>query len=610
MSVVMAGTGHLPTFRLLQQLSKRVETAPPGLGPGSPHPITYGNHMAIGMALGFLFMGGGYRTFGTSNQAVASLLISLLPRFPATSMDNSCHLQAFRHLYVLAQEPRCVQAVDVDTAQLVYAPIAIEVDKACFMGPGKRAGTGGDAAAAGVLKTSTRQNMPTDMMWSPPPSRSTTPKPPGAASDASGGAAAGDAVGRLVLGRTAPCLLPEQDVTLQLEVAGARYWPQRWQGAQDGGPGSALGKLFRQRTLFVKKKAGALAYADDPSGIRSLLSKVFVRSGKQAGAAAGMDIVDLCNTFSASPFIMAFAQHVCASPAALVQGPGGAADLAAGASKGGQQRMLQGPGGFYDFCHSALYECITQEKAGVLLWYLQLYCLMQGGCAGSGAGKGSGMLPAAAQHAVDGLTAGAGPAVGLAGLQMALAYYGSSLAAGAAVVAEASKAAGSSSSSGGGGGVDGTAVSDWLSWQPLLQPVFLHSLQQLLQNSMCEAGILRSGGSSSAAAGGSSSSGGSRTLLEQYISSGWGAAVAGSGAQLTSAEQQWRWKMLGCQLNMAGVPGQQQVQAAVQGLDEAVAQGLLPSGWRGASPMLALPVLASLLPAADVRALMMLAQHL
>jgi anaphase-promoting complex subunit 1 len=92
MSVVMAGTGHLPTFRLLQQLSKRVEGCAAG-SPGAAHPISYGNHMAVGMALGFLFMGGGYRTFSTRTPAVAALLIALLPRWPSTSADNSCHLQ-------------------------------------------------------------------------------------------------------------------------------------------------------------------------------------------------------------------------------------------------------------------------------------------------------------------------------------------------------------------------------------------------------------------------------------------------------------------------------------------------------------------------------------
>jgi hypothetical protein len=45
------------------------------------------------MALGFLFMGGGSLTFGTSPEAVAALVIALFPALPASTMDNRCHLQ-------------------------------------------------------------------------------------------------------------------------------------------------------------------------------------------------------------------------------------------------------------------------------------------------------------------------------------------------------------------------------------------------------------------------------------------------------------------------------------------------------------------------------------
>lgn len=84
LSLVMAGTGHLPTLRLLRQLRRRM----PGEGE-----VSHGNHMAIGMALGFLIMGGGARTFATSNEAVAALVIALYPRFPQAPNDHRCHLQ-------------------------------------------------------------------------------------------------------------------------------------------------------------------------------------------------------------------------------------------------------------------------------------------------------------------------------------------------------------------------------------------------------------------------------------------------------------------------------------------------------------------------------------
>nr|POE84850.1 anaphase-promoting complex subunit 1 [Quercus suber] len=65
------------------------------------------------------------RTFSTSNSSVAALLITLYPRLPTGPNDNRCHLQAFRHLYVLATEARWIQTVDVDTGLPVYAPLEV-----------------------------------------------------------------------------------------------------------------------------------------------------------------------------------------------------------------------------------------------------------------------------------------------------------------------------------------------------------------------------------------------------------------------------------------------------------------------------------------------------
>lgn len=53
------------------------------------------------MAIGFLFLGGGLRTFSTANSAVAALLIALYPRLPTGPNDNRCHLQVF-HISELA----------------------------------------------------------------------------------------------------------------------------------------------------------------------------------------------------------------------------------------------------------------------------------------------------------------------------------------------------------------------------------------------------------------------------------------------------------------------------------------------------------------------------
>jgi anaphase-promoting complex subunit 1 len=113
-AAVMAGTGDLALFRRLRSLHGRVD-------PDTP----YGSHMAAHMALGMLFLGGGSYTLGTSNLAIASLLCAFYPVFPTTVLDNKCHLQAFRHLWVLAAEPRCLVPRDVDTRRPILIPVSL-----------------------------------------------------------------------------------------------------------------------------------------------------------------------------------------------------------------------------------------------------------------------------------------------------------------------------------------------------------------------------------------------------------------------------------------------------------------------------------------------------
>ena len=111
---VMAGTGDLQVFRRLRSLHGRTEFDSP-----------YGTHLAAHFAIGVLFLGGGTHTFGTSNLAVASLLCAFYPLFPNTVLDNKSHLQAFRHLWVLATEARCLIPRDVDTLRPVSVPILV-----------------------------------------------------------------------------------------------------------------------------------------------------------------------------------------------------------------------------------------------------------------------------------------------------------------------------------------------------------------------------------------------------------------------------------------------------------------------------------------------------
>lgn len=111
---VMAGTGDLHIFRRLRSLHGRTDVD-----------IPYGSHLASHFAIGVLFLGGGTHTFGTSNIAIAALLCAFYPLLPNTILDNKSHLQAFRHLWVLATEARCLIPRDVDTLRPASVPILV-----------------------------------------------------------------------------------------------------------------------------------------------------------------------------------------------------------------------------------------------------------------------------------------------------------------------------------------------------------------------------------------------------------------------------------------------------------------------------------------------------
>ncbi|TGO38049.1 hypothetical protein BHYA_0083g00280 [Botrytis hyacinthi] len=113
-ATVMAGTGDIAVFRRLRSMHGRDDSETP-----------YGSHLAAHLAIGALFLGGGTFTFGTSDKAIAALLVAFYPIFPSTVQDNKSHLQAFRHFWVLAAEPRCLITRDIDTDQPVPIPLQI-----------------------------------------------------------------------------------------------------------------------------------------------------------------------------------------------------------------------------------------------------------------------------------------------------------------------------------------------------------------------------------------------------------------------------------------------------------------------------------------------------
>lgn len=116
LAVVMAGTGDVEVLKLLRIAHGSSNVKDP-----------YGSHMANHMALGLLFLGGGRFTLGNSDSAIALLLIALYPRFPTSSLDNRAHLQAYRHFWLLAVQPRLLVCQDVDSREVTSIPVNVSV---------------------------------------------------------------------------------------------------------------------------------------------------------------------------------------------------------------------------------------------------------------------------------------------------------------------------------------------------------------------------------------------------------------------------------------------------------------------------------------------------
>ena len=114
LAMVMAGSGNKSLFGALKELQAQ-----------SGPEITYGSHLCISMSLGLLFLSKGMGSLGNSNKAIAALFCSFFPMYPQTSTDNRCHLQALRHLWVLAYEERCLITRDVETGKAGCVPIEV-----------------------------------------------------------------------------------------------------------------------------------------------------------------------------------------------------------------------------------------------------------------------------------------------------------------------------------------------------------------------------------------------------------------------------------------------------------------------------------------------------
>jgi len=210
LAMVMAGSGEINVLR-------RLRVAHGHFSEG----VTYGTHLASHMALGMLFVGGGYYTLGTSDAAVAALLMAFYPTLPNTAGENRAHLQALRHLWVLAIEPRCVEARDVDTGERTFLPFRLKLK---------------DDLASRDQQLRARQMV-------------------------------------------TPTHIPDLDVVEAIQADSPRYWTFSLQlGGRDP---AQRARFVREQVIWVKRRTGHLSYAEDPRGIRS----IFTRSKSEAGSA-------------------------------------------------------------------------------------------------------------------------------------------------------------------------------------------------------------------------------------------------------------------------------------------------------------------------------------
>lgn len=203
---------------------------------------------------------------------VLAVSLSLPPtRYPAAADDNQYHLQALRHLYVLAVQRRGVDAVDVDTGESVFVPISVAVaadpnnDNAAG---GRNDGCGGENDDDGDGDRGSQEGTEAE---------AEAGRAVGGRTSNTGGAAAARSIatsrvgrtegappeggGRGAAGRTlalvTPCVLPDLKGVSRLSIRSPRYFPVELDVA--GNPAVATA-LQRRCRIYVKRRVGHLSY--------------------------------------------------------------------------------------------------------------------------------------------------------------------------------------------------------------------------------------------------------------------------------------------------------------------------------------------------------------
>lgn len=307
--------------------------------------VTYGCHMAVHMALGLLFLGGGAASLDTSNESIAALVAAFYPILPMNSADNRYHLQVLkvsisqggsvhlahahararahsvyfsialslnlqplRHLYVLASRPRALVPVDVETHMPEFCPLLLTLNPL----PGCPAET---------------------------------------------------------LRVMAPCLLPPLDRIASIKVSGPRHWPTVLSASATGLPGMVLVKRRAGHARYNRSALAALAAQCSAvwgcpcaSSVRSDKKPADILDVDQAPgpAAAGLHGgLLLERSLASDPWAVSFATLLGGVAALPAAGPAATA------------QSLGGP--LASFAMAALHECLSHERVDMLLPLLAVH---------------------------------------------------------------------------------------------------------------------------------------------------------------------------------------------------------------------------------------------
>ncbi|KAL7307917.1 hypothetical protein TKK_0000010 [Trichogramma kaykai] len=317
-SIVMAGTGNLEILRVCRYLRTRV-------GP-SNSVVTYGSQMAYHMALGFLFLGGGCYNLRNDPASVAALVIALFPKFPTHSNDNRYHLQALRHFYVLATEPRLLLPKDIDSEAYCFAQM-----KLTFAGDGSQKGP------EVIVK--------------------------------------------------APCMLPQLDSLLKVELDDDRYWKITFDRDRNF---DQLKKILNANcSLYVKQKAGCLSHMEDPQGFRTLLAQTLTTDDVIIWTASPKQITSFTSNSIILNFVNSFLKKVdqpcdeecddyCVEPVHH-----SLTELCFGAPKNGNRDIKEIRVQMSDMEHNFLqqltniaYECVVRDKVSFMPLWLSIQKLL------------------------------------------------------------------------------------------------------------------------------------------------------------------------------------------------------------------------------------------